>query len=57
MKDKIDFGEFGVLTWDEAEANMDISVGELLEFGETAEEKEAILIAGCYGCGLPEHMQ
>lgn len=57
MKDKIDFGEFGVLTWDEAEANMDISVGELLEFGETAEEKEAILIAGCCGCGLPEHMQ
>ena len=47
MKDKIDFGEFGVLTWNEAFDNMELSVDDLLSFAETDEEFETIYIAGC----------
>ena len=44
MKDKIDFGEFGVLTWNEAFDNMELSVDDLLSFAETDEEFETIYI-------------
>lgn len=49
MKDKVDFGKLGVLSWKEAFENSDIGIGGLLRFAETYEEVDAILDAWTTG--------
>lgn len=53
MKNKVDFGEEGVLTWHEALLNPEICLDSLLSFAENDEEMEICLNAGLLGDDLP----